>query len=255
MSDIQAYTDQVKARHRDAFDLWLAAASLYRTAQETARPRPTDLHIVLDMLLLQASNAHTALGLLAQHGLQEDGATLARRLMEISIQTTYIAADEDARVRAQRAGKYLAYLWRRLPRRVKHRLPPSLRAEWSRTCRRFGRLVPEKAKRWGPNMRTMFRECHAEDLYLTDYSFLSEIAHGSPEEQILRFSASQIRAHDHQHVSPLLVYGSKYLAIVGEHWNGVFGILPASDVDALRDKLAAWRRPGRHRRVNGREDS
>ncbi len=254
MSDIKAYTDRVKERHREAFELWRVVAATYRRAQETGRRRPTDLHVVLDMLLLQASNTHAALALLAQHGLMEDAATMVRRLMEISIQSTYIAADDQQRTRDRRAGAYLAFLWRRLPRRTKLLLPPTLRAGWSVTARRFGRFVPKKAKRWGPDWRTMFRECHAEDLYLSDYSFLSGIAHGSPEEQILRFSAPQIRAHDDRHVSAVLVYGSKYLAIVGEHWNGLFGVIPAGTVDTLRNQLVAWK-PTRRRGGAARHDA
>lgn len=245
MIDIQSYTDRVKARHRAAFELWQDTARTYRIAQETGRRRPTNLHVVLDMLLLQASNTHAALALLAQHGLMEDSATLARRLLEISIQATYIAADSEASVRDRRAGMYLAFLWRRLPRHIKKLLPPIVRAEWSRAAHSFGRFVPAKAKRWGPDFRRMFRECGAEDLYVSDYNFLSGIAHGSPEEQILRFSEAQVRAHDDRHVSALLIYGSKYLAIVGEHWNGVFGIVSANDIDALRDRLVGWRRDKR----------
>jgi hypothetical protein len=241
MTERESYIARVTAAHRPAFDLWRDIASTYQQAQATPRGRPTDLHIVLDMLLLQASNARAALAILSMHGLLEDAATLARRLLEISIQATYIAGDDTEATRARRAGSYLAFLWRRLPRRTKRLLPDLLRAEWSQTARRFGRFVRAKAKRWGPDWRTMFRECNAEDLYDSDYAFLSEIAHGSPAEQILRFSAEQIRAHDDRHVSTLLVYGSKYLAVAGEHWNTLFAIVPTATVTSLRDRLVAWR--------------
>jgi Family of unknown function (DUF5677) len=241
MGDIREYTERVKSRHREAFDLWAEVARVYQNAQAVPRSRRSDLHIVLDMLMLQASNTHAALALLAQHGLMEDTATLARRLLEISIQATYIAADDDQRTRDRRAGSYLAFLWRRLPRRVKSLLPPTVRSEWSMTARRYGRFVGRKAKRWGPDWRTMFRECQAEDLYDSDYAFLSGVAHGSPEEQIVRFSLNQIRAHDDRHVSHLLIYGSKYLAVVGEHWNGLFGIVVQHEIDDLRASLVNWR--------------
>src|SRR5258706_15924881 len=102
MGDIREYTERVKSRHREAFDLWAEVARAYQNAQAVPRSRPSDLHIVLDMLMLQASNTHAALALLAQHGLIEDTATLARRLLEISIQATYIAADDDQRTRDRR---------------------------------------------------------------------------------------------------------------------------------------------------------
>jgi len=245
MDDIRAYTERVKAKHRQAFDIWREVATVYQNAQAVPRSRHSDLHIVLDMLMLQASNTHAALALLAQHGLMEDAATLARRLLEISIQATYIAADDDQPTRDRRAGSYLAFLWRRLPRRVKSLLPPNVRAEWSTTARRFGRFVGRKAKRWGPDWRTMFKECQAEDLYHSDYAFLSGVAHGSPEEQILRFSSNRIRAHDDRHVSHLLIYGSKYMAVVGEHWNALFGIVAPQTIDDLRALLVNWK-PTKH---------
>jgi hypothetical protein len=87
----------------------------------------------------------------------------------------------------------------------------------------------------------MFRECGSEDLYDSDYAFLSGIAHGSPEEQVFRFSMPTIRAHDDRHVSTLLVYASKYYAVAGEIWNNHFSILDHDRVEALRLRLVAWR--------------
>lgn len=193
------------------------------------------------MLFLQASKAHASVALIAQHGLMEDAATIARRLLEISIQGVYIGAEQDAKIRERKAGSYLAFLWRRLPRRVKSVIPAPVRMEWTSIGRSYGRFVPRRSKRWGPNWRAMFKECGSEDLYDTDYAFLSGIAHGSPEEQVFRFSMETIRVHDDRHVSPLLVYSSRYFAALGEVWNGHFDIITREDIEALRDRLVNWR--------------
>jgi hypothetical protein len=52
------------------------------------------------MLLVQAQKSHVAVSLLAQHGFMEDTATLASRLLEVSVQAIYIDAEGDADRRA-----------------------------------------------------------------------------------------------------------------------------------------------------------
>jgi len=245
----EEFAARIVERHRPAFELWQSAASLYRTALEHPRARTAEVEIVLDMFMLQAYNAHTSLSLLAQVGLMEDASTIARRMLEISVQATYIAAESDPIVRQRRAGAFIAFMWRRLPRRIKGILPADVRSHWSTIAVRYGRFVRSKAKRWGPDFRTMFIECGVEQLYTTDYAFLSSVAHGAPETHIMRFSEQSVRAHDDRHVSTILVYGTKYLAIVGEHWNDIFRIVASAEVDALRTSLVNWQRPGQVRRA------
>jgi len=241
MTTADEYRRRVRTRHRAAFRLWSQASRTYREALAVPRRRDTDLRIAVDMLMMQASNTHDAISIVAEHGLHEDAATLTRRLLELSIQATYIAKDESPKVRARRAGSYLAYLWRKLPRKAKRVLPAIHRDEWSGTARSYGRFVRRGAKRWGPDWRTMFKECHAEDLYDSDYEFLSNAAHGASAEQVIRFSSFPLTAHQDRHVSVLLVYSSRYLAILGEHWNELFNIVPQTVVDQLRANLVAWR--------------
>jgi hypothetical protein len=241
MATADEYRRGVRAKHHEAFVLWGKVARTYRDAMAVPRKRDTDLRIVLDMLMLQSANAHDAVSLVAEHGLYEDAATLARRLLELSIQATYIAKDDDPKVRARRAGTYLAFLWRKLPAKGRRLLPALQREEWSQTAKSYGRFVRKSAKQWGRSFKVMFEECNAGALYTSDYAFLSSAAHGSSADQIVRFGRSPIPAHDDRHVSILLVYASKYLAVVGEHWNELFGIVPPARIAALRTELAGWR--------------
>jgi hypothetical protein len=247
MTSREEYAAKVIERHRPAFELWEATSMLYRSALHVPRTRSNDVAMVLDMLMLQAYNSHTALSLLAEVGLIEDAATVARRLLEIAVQATYIAAEAEIAVRERRAGMFIAFMWRQLPSRIKHLLPAPVRAEWSAVAKKHGRFVPAKAKRWGPDFRAMFVACGAETLYQTDYKFLSGMSHGAPETHIMRFSEQSVRAYDDQHVSVILLYGSKYLAITGEHWNDVFNVVSAHDVTSLRDRLVRSKVAQRHR--------
>src|SRR5205823_1635781 len=132
------------------------------------------------------------------------------RLLEISIQAVYIGAESEELLRTRRAGRYLAFMWRSLTPRIKHRLHPAARASWSSWARKFGRFIPRKAKRWGPDFRTMFKEIGSEDLYIDDYSFLSAIAHGIGDSQVFQHSVRRVRVHSHEFAPVLLVYGSRY---------------------------------------------
>jgi hypothetical protein len=51
------------------------------------------------MVLLQGLKSYGAVLLLAQHALMEDCATIARRLMELSVTAVYIGAEADTKVR------------------------------------------------------------------------------------------------------------------------------------------------------------
>ncbi len=200
---ITAYRKKVLGAHPTAFALHTRIASTLQDATKMARAHPTAVHIVLDMLMIQAGKAHAAVSILAQHGLMEDTATIARRLMELSVQAAYIGAEADGKRREQRAGSYLAFMWRQLRPRIKHRLSLVARREWSAIARRYGRFVNSNAKTWGPNWRDMFREIGNEALYLKDYTFLSGMAHGRPENQFFTFSSSTIRVHSHE-FAPML---------------------------------------------------
>jgi len=227
------YRRKVIAAHPAAFQLHTEIGSTLQDATKTSRAHPTEAHIVLDMLMIQAGKAHAAVSILAQHGMMEDTATIARRLMELGVQALYIGGESEKKERQKRAGTYLAFMWRQLQPRIKHRLPPGARHAWSTIARRYGRFVRSTAKTWGPNWRDMFRAIGNEPLYVKDYSFLSAIAHGRPDNQFFTFSSSTIRVHGHEFAPALLNYSSRYYLVVAEQWNRCFNILAQESFDRL----------------------
>jgi hypothetical protein len=196
---------------------------------------------VLDMLIIQGYKAHLSVCLLSEHGMIEDAATIARRLLELSVQAVYSAADDNPKVCQRRAGSYLAFLWRKFPRRFRQNFPAQAKARWSGYARKYGRFVKKKAKAWGPHWKLMFIAIGAEKLYNTDYALLSSIAHGSPDEHVLTFSATTVRVHAHHHVSALLVFASKYYLTIAEQWNNRFNLVEPANLNRMIQTVVKWR--------------
>jgi len=239
---IKEYRRQVLATYPVEFTIYNDIAGPLEDAIRLPRRHRTLVHLVLDMFMIQGLKSHATVSLLAQHGLMEDAATIARRLLELSVQAVYIGAESVERERLRRAGKYLAYLWRQLTPTLKKRLPPGIRKNWTDWARRYGRFVPLRAKRWGPDFRTMFREVGSEDLYLTDYAFLSSMAHGAADSQVFQYSVRRVRIHRHDFVPILLVYSSRYYMVIAEQWNRVFGMLSDDTFTRLTKRVTEWRR-------------
>ena len=236
------HRERIVLCYPDELRIWKATSALFRQGIGTTRSFTSNLHLALDMLMLQGVNTHSSVALVAQHGLVEDGATLARRLLELSVQAVYIGGESDPDIRSEKVGRYLVYLWRSVPNDVRTRLPDRIREEWSSVEKSYGHLVPSTQKRWGPNWRNMFADCGIEDLYLSDYAFLSATAHGSYEGQTFRYSMSPIPMQDHRFLPHLLIYSSRYLASIGEHWNDCFDVIDTDELEALRIDLIAWNR-------------
>lgn len=236
------YRKRVLAAYPKEFDIHReVAATLEAAIISNPRTYPTLVHLVIDMLMLQSMKSHSTISLLAQHGLQEDTATITRRLLELSVQAAYIGSESDDGERRRRAGRYLAFLWRQLPRRIKLRLPTQVRRQWISIGRGYGRFVRNGATRWGPNFRSMFTAIGSEDLYLTDYALLSSIAHGAEDSQVFQFSSTRVRLHTHQFVPILLVYGSRYYLVTATQWIQLFGLVDDTTFRALTKKVLEWR--------------
>jgi hypothetical protein len=240
---ITSYRKQVLKTYRREFAIHTQVATSLEAALLLQRVHPTPVHLAVDMLALQSMKSHATVSILAQHGLMEDTATIARRLLELSIQVVYIGAESVEEERLRRAGCYLAFMWRQLPPRIKHRLPPHVRRQWTSLGRSYGRFVPRKAKKWGPDFRTMFKQAGSEDLYLKDYSILSAIAHGTADSQVFQFASPAIRVHSHEFAPILLVYSSRYYLVVAEQWNRLFHLLNDATFDELTRRVTDWRLP------------
>ena len=238
---VRTFITTVREAHAPAFALHSETAILLEHALGTPHPHRDELGLTLDMLLVQAYKAHTSVMRLAELGLVEDGATITRRLLELSIQAAYITDPPDEKGRLRRAGTYLAFMWRKFPRRFREAFPVTLKTHWSRIARSYGRFVRARAKTWGPNWKEMFEQTGHLRTYTSDYTFLSAIAHGRPDEQILTFSAPTIRITPHHHVSGLLIFASRYYLGLGMIWNTVHGLIPEPTVEDLSKRLRAWR--------------
>lgn len=168
---LSEYRKRVLRTHRKAVDSHAEVLGTVEAAMMTPRAHSTVDRLVLDMLLLQGLKSDGAVLLLAQHGLMEDTATIARRLMELSVTAVYIGAEPDTTERRQGAGMYLSFMWRQVPGNIRKRLPSRSRRRWSTIARRYDQFVSDKARQWGPKWFDMFKEIGAEDLYRKDYSF------------------------------------------------------------------------------------
>jgi hypothetical protein len=56
----------------------------------------------------------------------------------------------------------------------------------------------------------MFKEIRAEEMYRENFSFLSVIAHGSPDNQLFAFSGKTIHVQSDQFASVLLMFATRY---------------------------------------------
>ena len=223
----------VLAAHRPAFDLHMNVLRRFEEAMVSTRELSNPTRTALDMLMYQAFKSSGALSLLTQHALLEDAATINRRLMELAITATYIYGDGVEADQASRAARYLVHMWRQLPEQALRQLSEQAIAEWRELDASVGDTLPAKARRWGPLWKDMFTDVGATDLYQEDYTFLSSMAHGSPDDLILLFSHRTIRVHRHGHASTLLKFGTRYLMIVGGMWNNVFGVIPDKEIEQL----------------------
>lgn len=238
---IDALRREVATAHAGAFALFQSIVGAFDDVIIRPRSHPTTTSVVLDMFELQAHKSITGVLLCCQHGLMEDGATLTRRLMELAVQAVYIGAESEEEQRELKAGKYIAFMWRGLPEATRRRLPTTARARWSKIARRYGPRIPRRAKSWGPNWRDMFTAIGAQEAYDQDYSYMSAIAHGRPDNQLFAYASAHIEVHDHRHVSVMLSYALKYYLMTAEQWNGAFGLVPTPVVDGLVAQAVAFR--------------
>jgi hypothetical protein len=192
----------------------------------------------LEMLFLQAYKAHFSVSVLAEHGQIEDAATIARRLLELAVQATYIADDDEA-TRTTRASAYVSFLWEELPASLKEKLPAASRRDWESICI----ASPSGGKtrvRWGPSFRKMFEAIGREDTYAGDYRLLSGIAHGSVDELVWHYSMPTVTVRPHHHIPVVLVIASLYFLAVAHAHNPFAKVLDDGVVETLVERTNAW---------------
>jgi hypothetical protein len=189
-----------------------------------SRPLSGAVAYALDMLLVQAYKTHLSVFALCELAHIEDAATLARRLLELSAQAAFMLS--PAGKGEQQAARYLADLWDRLPVERREALPVHLVAHWEAVVAPFkGTLSPQRP-RWGPPFKDMFEAAGMASTYEEDYRFLSGIAHGSAEDQILHYSARTVNVRPSEQVPTILVVATRYYLSLVVQWNNHFQVLP-----------------------------
>ena len=238
-----AFRARIHAKYRDEFSVHRDVAEFGEGLVAASRPLPSHVHVALDMFLTQAYKTHFGARLLAERAQAEDTATLTRRLMELAIQAIYIAHEDDPSIQQEKAGCYLAWLWRSAPEQLKVLISAASKSEWQNLSTQYGPKLP-KGKSWGPTFKQMFEAAGLGGAYEKDYSLLSSIAHGSPNDATLHYSMAVVNLRSDLHVPVLLVFSSRYYLAVIEAWNHVFRRLDQKRFDELSARVNELRDKG-----------
>jgi Family of unknown function (DUF5677) len=235
------FRSQLRERHADAFNF---AAEVGRTiAEATVRTQriPDDVGRALDMLMQQAWKAHSSVCVLTQRAFIKDATTITRRLLELSVQSFYIARPDDPRERLDRARRFLAKLWHSTPKVFRESLPDDDREYWEQWFDTHREHLPDKAKTWWPKFQDMFQSVGIPKAYEDEYRFFSCIAHGLPSIHAGPYAKSLVNQMPELDISVLLCCASNYLICTVHNWNGIFQLIPSEQLARLTARGKAWR--------------
>ena len=216
-------------RHRAAFHLWRHCHEIL----EAAVTRPRDVTSVfsraLDILFVQAFKSHGSLYFLCVHGHGEDGATIARRILEIAFQVQYLY--EDVALQEERAKKYLAWFWLQAEDRIKRRLPGRERNWWKARYDAHKHLITRPSGKpfrnwWGDlGIRDLANKLGLGQTYDQDYRFLSQMAHCTAQGILVKNRAGTVQIRTDALVRELLVFGTRYMIEIARRWSEHFAII------------------------------
>ncbi len=232
-------------RHRAAFDLWLF---VHQTLEDTVildRNNQTPFARALDLLFIQAFKSHGSLYSLCVLGHCEDAATIARRILEIALQVGYL--DSEASETENRGMQYLAYFWH-LAKGIMDN--PALTVE---ERQRWQQLYDEN-KRWlqfnkhgkplsnwsGLSFADLANKLKMQATYEVDYRFLSNAAHSSAAGTMSHVVGGVLQITDDTFVTPILVYGTRYMLAVAEVWNAHFKLIDDPRMDEVRKRVLSF---------------
>lgn len=230
----------IRAKYRDAFSLHRDVATTLESAVRRTRRLADGVSRAADMLMVQGYKAHGSVYLLAVRAQVEDAATITRKLLEIAVQTIYITADDNADVCRQRAGRYLAYLWNSVPQEWRAKMPDRERQVWEAYHADHGRLLSERSRSWGPNVRSMFEEIGQPETYEQDYSLLSRIAHGTPPSLVQDYAQPIVPLRDDTFVPMVLVFASRYYLATAGQWNRLFRLVDEGALASLIERASRF---------------
>jgi hypothetical protein len=226
-------------RHRPAFDLWRSVHEVLEEVVVRNRDHKGSFHRALDLLFMQAFKSHGSLYSLCVLGHCEDAATIARRILEIALQTGYLDS-EDAE-REDRGKQYLAYFWHLAAGILANpSLAPQDRKRWqdlydqNKKWLRFnkkGRPLPNCS---GLNFADLASKLGIQQSYEVDYRFLSNAAHSSAAGAMFNVVGGTLQITDDTFVTPILVYGTRYVLAVAEVWNSHFSLIDGAKMRDFR---------------------
>ena len=205
------------------------------------------VHRAVDMLFVQAFKAHQSVYELSALCLTEDAAAIVRRLLELAAQAVWIAKDSEVETCQRRAGMYLAFLWVKWPAERRGLVPAEERAAWERVTEQYGGDFTADRKQWGPNFGQIFDAIEKSERdaggpvgeYRDTYSYLSNVAHGSPPSLVHSYSGGTIQVHDSRLVGQMLIFGTLYVLSTASVWNDIYHIIPTTQFDQLKVRALA----------------
>jgi len=224
---------RLRSRFKTAYELHRDVAHFLEPAVATPRKLVDEIHLALDMLLVQAYKAHLSVLRVADLGHMEDAATLARRLLELAVTAGYLGVAGTPTERQRRAVRYLADLWTDLPPEGRAVLPAPIQARWQAYT-----VGVERGAL--PSVQKMFSELRHQPTYDADYRLLTRIAHGASSDQIIAYTCSPVQVRATWHIGTLLVYASRYYLATSMAWNEHFHSLDESRLSALVERIEAW---------------
>ncbi len=216
-------------RNRAAFDLWRHCHEILEAAVTQPREITSPLARALDILFIQAFKSHGSLYFLCVHGHGEDGATIARRILEVAFQTQYLCA--DTALREERAKKYLAWFWLQAERRIKYGLPEPEKNWWKSKYDAHKHLITRPNGKpfrnwWGDSgIRYLANKLGLTQTYDQDYRFLSQMAHCTAQGILVRNRAGIVEIRTDTLVRELLVFGTRYMIEIARLWSEHFAII------------------------------
>ena len=193
-----------------------------------------EFRLSLDMLFLQAYKALASVQLLADYGHMEDGATIARRLLELAALAGYIARPDSRDVRLERSREFLSTLWRELPPAARKQLPPDALNYWQQVS------TPPDGRAGLPSIQAMFVELGRKDTYDDDYRFLAAIAHGGSPDQLIAYSRYTVRVRSLDHLGSILGFGARYALATTVVWNDEYALISPDVLQPTVKRVASW---------------
>jgi hypothetical protein len=227
-------------RNRPAFTLWSNLAELLEESVVLDRTLESSFPRALDLLFIKAFKSHGSLYTLGVIGHGEDAATIARRLFEIALQVGYLCKNDAEK--ENRGRMYLAQFWHNA-KELSDAMHLNLekRKWWEERYDEHKKWLRFKNGRpdpyWsGLNFYQLAVELGFKDTYEQDYRLLSNIAHCSARGLLLEEVDKEIQIQTDQLITPILVYGTKYMLWVTAHWNEHFKLIDELKLQRILDE-------------------